>query len=319
MAMRGVLTRWPTVTAVGNDEGWRKFLEDMIATHELDLKSLKDRVDNEYGGARRQGGIPLKDLKPEKFESNKKSEQSFRQWSEDVMSWGRRLDPRIAEALTEAKNMPEWNETDFQNALQAKGIDNMAYNELNTNLNDMLRKLTKGDARDIVDATNTGGEAWKRLHERFHAKTVLGATSIASRLQEIKRPSSLNESYNLLAEIRGLIKEFERQSQEKLPTAIVKAAYMRVVPETYRKGMELQIDIDKTDPGAIEDKIMQFIRTQSTGPAGMDVGTLAEPVLGGINDGIRTGEHVQRTNMGNVADSVGYMGAGGIQSTRWMG
>ena len=55
----------------------------------------------------------------------------------------------------------------------------------------------------------------------------------------------------------------------------MKAAYLRVVPGTYNKGIELQIDIDRTGVGAFEDKIMAFIRVHITGPVGMDVGNVS--------------------------------------------
>ena len=32
-----------------------------------------------------------------------------------------------------------------------------------------------------------------------------------------------------------------------MPSAIVKAAYMRVVPESYRRALETQVDIDKVE------------------------------------------------------------------------
>ena len=54
----------------------------------------------------------------------------------------------------------------------------------------------------------------------------MGATMIASKLQDIKRRTDLSDIFKLLTEIRGLVQEFKRQSpQEPLPTAIVKAAY----------------------------------------------------------------------------------------------
>ena len=107
----------------------------------------------------------------------------------------------------------------------------------------MLKKFTKGDARDLVDSTTSSGEAWYRLNDRFFAKTVVGATSIASALSDMKRPTSLSESFQRLTEIRGLVKEFQRQSPtEPMPTAIIKAAYMKVVPEAYRKGLEMQVE-----------------------------------------------------------------------------
>ena len=103
----------------------------------------------------------------------------------------------------------------------------------------------------------------------------MGATMIASNLQDIKRSTDLSDSFRLLTEIRGLVQEFKRQGpQEPLPTAIVKAACLRVVPEPSKKGIELQIDIDRTDVGVIEDNIMAFIRAHNTGPVGMDVGNV---------------------------------------------
>ena len=54
----------------------------------------------------------------------------------------------------------------------------------------------------------------------------------------------------------------------------MKAAYLRVVTETYKDGIELQIDIDRTDVGVIEDKVMAFIRAHNTGLVGMNVGNV---------------------------------------------
>ena len=59
----------------------------------------------------------------------------------------------------------------------------------------------------------------------------MGATMTANRLQDIKRPTDLSDIFKLLTEICGLVQEFKRQgAQEPLPTAIVKAACLRVVP-----------------------------------------------------------------------------------------
>ena len=102
-----------------------------------------------------------------------------------------------------------------------------------------MKRLSAGVAREIVvDTSKTAGEAWYRLTltDWFYGRNVQGATAIASQLQELKRPTQIAESSHLLNVIRKLVREFARQSpKEPLPSVIVKAARMRVVPETYRK------------------------------------------------------------------------------------
>ena len=256
----------------------------LITGHEEDIRTLRAEIANELmnlrqslGAATGEGkvkGLPLKDMKPDKFESNKKSEQSFKQWLEDMLAWLKRLDADYGHMIRVASGMNEWNSVVFRAKLVELGVAPDKQRELDENFMDILKKFTKGDARDLVDTTTTGGEAWYRLNDRFYAKTVIGATSIASTLQEMKRPTSLNESFQRLTEIRGLVKEFQRQSpSEPMPTAIIKAAYMKVVPGAYKKGLEMQVDVDRSDVGIIEDKIMTFIRSNGNGPAGMDIGT----------------------------------------------
>ena len=50
-----------------------------------------------------------------------------------------------------------------------------------------------------------------------------------------------------------------------MPSAIVKAAYMRVVPETYRGAMEKQVDVDIVEPHNLQDKVP--ISSETTHPA----------------------------------------------------
>ena len=59
-----------------------------------------------------------------------------------------------------------------------------------------------------------------------------------------------------------------------MPSAIVKAAYMRVVPETYRRAMETQVDVDKVEPHNLEDKVLAFIRNNTSGAAPMGLGNM---------------------------------------------
>ena len=98
-----------------------------------------------------------------------------------------------------------------------------------------LKRLTSGTSRDIVDTSKSAGEAWYRLKDKFHSRTAQGATAIATQMTEIKRPTNIADSYKLMNLIRKLVDEFSRQSPlEPLPKSIVKAAYMKVVPEAYR-------------------------------------------------------------------------------------
>ena len=108
-----------------------------------------------------------------------------------------------------------------------------------TNIYLAMKRLIAGVAREIVDTSRTAGEAWCRLTDRFHGRNVQGSTAVASQLQVWKRPTQIAESFQLLNVIRKLVREFARQSpKEPMPSAIVKAAYMRVVPETYRRAMD---------------------------------------------------------------------------------
>ena len=92
----------------------------------------------------------------------------------------------------------------------------------------------------------------------------------------VEATTQIAESFHLLNVISKLVREFARQSpKEPMPSAIVKAAYMRVVPETYRRAMETQVDVDKVEPHNLEDKVLAFIRNNTSGAAPMDMGNIA--------------------------------------------
>ena len=139
-----------------------------------------------------------------------------------------------------------------------------------------MKRLTAGTAREIVDTSKTAGEARYRLTDWFYGRNVQGANANASQLQQKKRPTQIAESFHLLNVIRKLVREFARRSpKEPMPSAIVKAAYMRVVPETYRRAMETQVDVDKVEPHILEDRALAFIRNNTSGAAPMDIGNIA--------------------------------------------
>ena len=101
-----------------------------------------------------------------------------------------------------------------------------------------MKRLT----RENVDTSKTAGEAWYGLADRFYGRNVQGATAITNQLQKLKRLTQMAEPFHLLN-----VREFARQSpKEPMPSAIVKAGCMRVIPETYRRALETQVDVDKS-------------------------------------------------------------------------
>ena len=224
---------------------------------------LEEITKNKYN----QGGLTLKDLKPDTFESNEKSKLSL---SSVVRTSSHRgsngLTQDFETLLRLAAQMQEWDKDKFIAEAQQDyrlGAEKVA--EFDKHIYLAMKRLTAGIAREIVDTSKTAGEAWYRLTDRFYGRNVQGATATASQLQELKRPTQIAESFHLLNVIRKLVREFARQSpKEPMPSAIVKAAYMRVVPETYRRAMETQVDVDKVEPHNLEDKVLAFIREQHT-------------------------------------------------------
>ena len=187
----------------------------------------------------------------------------------------KKIDADYEKMLKVTQEMQEWKEDEWKNQLIREGVQTQKIDENDHQFLIILRRFTEGEAREVVDTVKSGGEAWYRLHDRFYPKTAIGATGIVNRLVEVKRPQNISESYQRLTEIRSLIQDFKRQSPlEPLPTAMVKAAYMRVVPENYTRGLEMQVDVDRCSAQAIEDKIMQLIRSNPTGQVSMDTSVL---------------------------------------------
>ena len=62
-----------------------------------------------------QGGLTLKDVKPDTFESNEKSKLSLRQWSDEFQfsSWVDRIDQDFEIMLRLAAQMQEWDKDKF--------------------------------------------------------------------------------------------------------------------------------------------------------------------------------------------------------------
>ena len=284
---REQLTHWTDPAVFSQLDQRTGFLSAMVTAHDADLLYMRNFLEEITKNKYNQGGLTLKDLKPDTFESNEKSKLSFRQWSDEFSSWVERIDQDFETLLRLAAQMQEWDKDKFIAEAQQDyrlGAEKVA--EFDKHIYLAMKRLTPGIAREIVDTSKTAGEAWYRLTDRFYGRNVQGATAIAS-----------PESFHLLNVIRKLVREFARQSpKEPMPSAIVKAAYMRVVPETYRRAMETQVDVDKVEPHNLEDKVLAFIRNNTSGAAPMDIGNIAPgqtptPGLGSSSQSTMSSSH----------------------------
>ena len=232
----------------------------MVTAHEADLLSMRNFLEEITKKKYNQGGLTLKDLKPDTFESNEKSKLSFRQWSDEFSLWVERIDQDFETLLRLTAQMQEWTKT----SLLLRPNESIVW-----------------ELKKVVEFTNTllcNEETYSRRRSEkvgsFYGRNVQGATAIASQLQKLIFP---------LAE----------RDQE---VAIVKAAFMRVVPETYRRAMETQVDVDKVEPHSLQDKVLAFIRNNTSSAAPMDIGNIAlgqtpTPGLGSSSQSATSSSH----------------------------
>ena len=90
----------------------------MVTAHEADLLYMRNFLEEITKNKYNQGGLTLKDLKPDTFESNEKSKLSFRQWSDEFSSWVERIDQDFETMLRLAAQMQEWEKDKFIAAAQ---------------------------------------------------------------------------------------------------------------------------------------------------------------------------------------------------------
>ena len=77
-----------------------------------------------------------------------------------------------------------------------------------------------------VNTYEDRAEALCCLNAGYFSITVVGTTAIQTKLMNLKRPTSINESGAMLVEVRRLLMELARQSGgEKVTSATIKAAY----------------------------------------------------------------------------------------------
>ena len=265
---------------------WVGFLQQLTVAHETDLVELQNNVSAAATLAASAAntsrndwnkGINAKDLKPHKFDSNVKSQQSYKQFAQDAAAWMKKIDKNLAEMLKATSQLEEWSDAKYVEIVkQNLGIAEVKIKELDDDMVDLLRNITEGDAREMVDAAGSGPEAWWRMSDRFYPKGCQGATATVDRIQKTARPANINDSYGKLIALKRLLKEFARQSpNEPLPSSVVKSAMIRVLPESYHKTLTHGLTIDKTTVTQLEDRVLQIITENTSGIVGMDLSELS--------------------------------------------
>ena len=89
---REQLTHWTDPAVFTQPDQWKGFLSAMVTAHKADILHMRNFLEEITKNKCNQGGLTLKDLKPDTFESNEKSKLSFRQWSVEFSSWVERME-----------------------------------------------------------------------------------------------------------------------------------------------------------------------------------------------------------------------------------
>ena len=82
----------------------------MVTAHEADVLHMRNFMEEITKNKNNQGGLTLKDLKPDTSESNDKSKLSFHQWSDEFSSWVERIDQDFEKMLRLPAQMQEWEQ-----------------------------------------------------------------------------------------------------------------------------------------------------------------------------------------------------------------
>ena len=136
------LTHWTDPAVFTQPDQWKGFLSAR--------NFLEEITKNKYN----QGGLTLKDLKPDTFESNEKSRLSVRQWSDEFSSWVEPIDQDLETMLRLAARMQEWDKDKFIAAAQQDyrlGAEKVA--EFDKHIYLAMKRLTAGIACKIVDTS----------------------------------------------------------------------------------------------------------------------------------------------------------------------
>ena len=117
----------------------------MVNAHEADIWYMRNFLEEITKNKYNQGGLTLKDLKPDTFESNEKSKLSFRQWSDEFSSWVEWIDQDFEKMLRLAAQMQEWDKDKFIAEAQQEyrlGVEKVA--EFDKHIYLAMKRLTAG-------------------------------------------------------------------------------------------------------------------------------------------------------------------------------
>ena len=102
--------------------------------------------------------MPAKDLKPIKSDSNVKTKLSFKQWSQDMHAWTKKVDTAYDKLLIIAAELKEWDLYAYKkNVFSQTSVDELDFDDIDGEVMDMLRHVTEGEAREMVDAAVCAG------------------------------------------------------------------------------------------------------------------------------------------------------------------
>ena len=272
MAFAAALQGFQQVPASQDD--WIQFIKAIGNAYDTDLAEVKTSM---------KDSKPLRSLlfdthhKPIKYTDDRDSklEVTFKQWIADVRSMIRRYSKKHAQMLDIAADRNIWNQSDFGDELTDEKFTEEEIEAANEEVFEILKTVTSGDARRIVDAHEDKGlEAWWRLQNRFRPKGLRGATDIAKRIQSIKRPGNSTNTYSMLQQLENDVRDFAKASAgEPMPSAMIRHAMLQCVPDGVERAVRLQVDIDKIEVQLLRDRLEQHARTDM-GPKPMEVGNV---------------------------------------------
>ena len=162
---REQLTHWTDPTVFSQPDQRTGFLSAMVTAHEADLLYMRNFLEEITKNKYNQGGLTLKDLKPDTFESNEKSKLSFSHWSDEFSSWVERIDQDFETLLRLAAQMQERDKDKLIAEAQQDyrlGAEKVAEFEKHIYL--AMKRLTAGIAREIVDTSKTAGRSLVPTH-----------------------------------------------------------------------------------------------------------------------------------------------------------
>ena len=149
---REQLTHWTDPAVFTQPDQWKGFPSAMVTVHEADLLYMRNFLEEITKNKYNQGGLTLKDLNPDTFESNEKSKLSFRQWLDEFSSWVERIDQDFETMLRLSAQMQEWDKDKFIAEAQQDyrlGAEQVA--EFDKHIYLAMKRLAAGIAREIVD------------------------------------------------------------------------------------------------------------------------------------------------------------------------